>query len=256
MNSLAEEVLMHHGVLGMKWGIRRYQNKDGTLTAEGKKRYYPVLKTLEKSKTKNLNKWGKSQDTNVLYVMGLSGSGKSSLSSFIGDDKKTDIIHLDMYFNQMSKESRTAYQNKSFNSFLDKRVKDWKQIPSMINTGINDPKTWKKVDEFAKALDDFGKYQFGKKKVVAEGVQLIDSTMHPDKKYYSDKPVVIIQTSPTISALRGSIRDSVDPITFLQRAYGKQTLSWNSDLKTIANQIDAKKGDEWIKNYLQNVEID
>ena len=31
--------LEHHGVLGQKWGIRRYQNKDGSLTSEGKKRY-------------------------------------------------------------------------------------------------------------------------------------------------------------------------------------------------------------------------
>ena len=33
-----DEYLQHHGILGMKWGIRRYQNTDGSLTAEGKKR--------------------------------------------------------------------------------------------------------------------------------------------------------------------------------------------------------------------------
>ena len=31
------EELYHHGVKGMRWGVRRYQNKDGTLTAKGKK---------------------------------------------------------------------------------------------------------------------------------------------------------------------------------------------------------------------------
>lgn len=31
--------LQHFGIKGMKWGVRRYQNKDGTLTPNGKKRY-------------------------------------------------------------------------------------------------------------------------------------------------------------------------------------------------------------------------
>lgn len=35
---ISEDEIYHHGIKGMKWGVRRYQNKDGSLTAAGKKR--------------------------------------------------------------------------------------------------------------------------------------------------------------------------------------------------------------------------
>ena len=34
-----ELILAHHGVKGQKWGIRRYQNEDGSLTPAGRKLY-------------------------------------------------------------------------------------------------------------------------------------------------------------------------------------------------------------------------
>lgn len=33
------EYIKHHGIKGMKWGVRRFQNADGSLTAAGRKRY-------------------------------------------------------------------------------------------------------------------------------------------------------------------------------------------------------------------------
>lgn len=42
-----ENELTHWGVKGMRWGIRRYQNKDGTLTPAGKKRYNAEMSQLK-----------------------------------------------------------------------------------------------------------------------------------------------------------------------------------------------------------------
>lgn len=44
--------LFHHGVLGQKWGIRRYQNKDGSLTAAGKAK----VKQFKKDETADIKK--------------------------------------------------------------------------------------------------------------------------------------------------------------------------------------------------------
>lgn len=36
---IAQTTLQHHGIMGQKWGVRRYQNADGSLTDAGRKRY-------------------------------------------------------------------------------------------------------------------------------------------------------------------------------------------------------------------------
>lgn len=45
--------LYHHGIKGQRWGVRRYQNKNGSLTNEGKNRYAKrIVKFVQDSKRK------------------------------------------------------------------------------------------------------------------------------------------------------------------------------------------------------------
>ena len=58
---MSDYELYHHGILGQKWGIRRYQNEDGTLTEEGYLRYFGHTKEEHDPKTAKLTKHGEKE---------------------------------------------------------------------------------------------------------------------------------------------------------------------------------------------------
>lgn len=62
---LSEDELTHHGIKGMKWGVRRYQNPDGSLTNAGKKRLFNELKKTEYVKRKSSRNAGYVRDKNA-----------------------------------------------------------------------------------------------------------------------------------------------------------------------------------------------
>lgn len=71
--------LRHYGVKGQKWGIRRYQYKDGTLTPAGRKRYATNnnLQSLMSSEVKYLVNKARTQVTGKQYVDGYLKKGTS-----------------------------------------------------------------------------------------------------------------------------------------------------------------------------------
>ena len=68
---MQSDYIKHHGIRGQRWGIRRFQNKDGSLKPAGEKRYYDDTK---KSKTDS-----KSESTSGEQKKGLSDSQKKAL---------------------------------------------------------------------------------------------------------------------------------------------------------------------------------
>lgn len=59
--------LYHHGIRGQKWGIRRYQNEDGTLTSLGKSRYNKENQNEKSSSDKRkVSDWSDDELTKAL----------------------------------------------------------------------------------------------------------------------------------------------------------------------------------------------
>ena len=135
-------VLMHYGVMGMRWGVRRYQNPDGSLTAEGQRRYDAELRRDSQKKKENRakdpadlrdpDKWVKEDiqntknvaDASEKFIRDLQDANrptykdkKFNLSSMSDDDLRKRIQRMQMeeqYSRLMNNKGREISKGRAF----------------------------------------------------------------------------------------------------------------------------------------------
>ena len=80
-----KEYLQHYGIKGQKWGLRRFQKEDGSLTAEGRSRY---------GVNSNLNRKKLSAYSNEISVRGTTSNSEKMRSIYDREDGTKDLNRL------------------------------------------------------------------------------------------------------------------------------------------------------------------
>ena len=142
----SENSLTHHGIKGQKWGVRRFQNPDGTYTQAGKKRYKSFDDLKSRDKEDLFYEIGR-KSGDIYYGKGRSNRFKKVTKEY---DKEGEEI------NKLTKSVRAAdrdlgiYESKrksSFKRFLPKKYdKEWRKLNEEYS---------KKADELDNILGEY-----------------------------------------------------------------------------------------------------
>ena len=157
--------LYHWGIKGMKWGVRRYQNADGTLTDAGKKRYDRDFAENQARKKDNrinidpdnpdVRRWVKEDNTRSKNLVDKVNSAVSDSGKFI--DKiptKKQTIDLSKMSNQemRAKIDREKIEREYLSYFApEKKSKGKEIVKAQIHTMLQQ----KQIDVFLKMAAKF-----------------------------------------------------------------------------------------------------
>lgn len=110
--------LTHHGTKGMRWGVRRFQNKDGSLTPAGKKRY------SEENPNNDSNK-----ET-------LSTQSKKTVKNMTDDELRERIARLDLEkrYKELMKSTSPQKSTRGKDFVMDVLEKSGKNIATQLTT--------------------------------------------------------------------------------------------------------------------------
>lgn len=129
--------LYHHGIKGQKWGVRRYQNPDGTLTQEGKDRL-KLNRTIKDIET--VNKIVDTLSTSEKKLIGMREDEKEFMEkdkaqyiikTFIAKHGDEPVSMLQVYYTEGDRKGDIAiatnpkYRNSGVTTKNINKAKDW-----------------------------------------------------------------------------------------------------------------------------------
>ena len=131
--------LFHFGIKGQKWGIRRYQNPDGTLTAAGKQRYSQNPERLMKDYREN-------------WTQSYNSAAQRSGSEYQRINKKYENADLGRNFETKSGQQYVKEISKAWKSiYMDELRKDYSEASKLAGIGED----WMKNAMYMNIYDDY-----------------------------------------------------------------------------------------------------
>ena len=126
---MTENELVHFGIKGMKWGVRRYQKEDGTLTSKGKNRYA----TTTRGRKDYRNKKYKPVTRDVIRY-GKKGAQRIADRQNNGDSRKKAVAK-ELGRRVVTRVATAAILKVTTNAILNGTAE--KAVKSAINAGRN-----------------------------------------------------------------------------------------------------------------------
>lgn len=227
-----ELYLQHHGILGQKWGVRRFQNPDGTRTAEGKKRYSSDGEVGKSDKSKiSINK-----DTAKKIAIGA-GTALTLAAATYAYAKNKDVVDLAV---------QTAITKLKVNgAIIEAGVKNNMLTKDIIEKN----KVFKtKVAEGKKTVDKLLSTSLGRgvKKVAGaalEGTGVMLGTMALNKAIGEDTTADLMDSKNAYTKKDDRIKYKTvnDAITSNVKKVAKDEAKKNPRAKKILNTMDKIK---------------
>ena len=205
---IRDDDLYHWGIKGMKWGVRRYQNPDGSLTAAGKKRYT--------NPDGSLNEKGKKKFGNSVKSDAETPKRKTAKDMTDEElDKAINRARKEDEYNRLRPEPKEENKDSNYKKLMTKVVNEM-IVPAVIQSGKN---------ALQKALDK-------------QANELLKDKIDPNSKEALQKKYDVLKLKKDIEKLSKGTT-SMDELT---KAYNlKTTLMKDANMDSSKKEEEAKK---------------